>query len=133
MKSRILIFVAVVLAIMVVACSETDEAKEQKQVVVDAFTKLYNGDVEGYLECVDFGHPLDSAHIAMQKLLLSSYVEEVEARGGISEIEPTGTKFESDTVVYVYYALKYNNGTRESHFQLLEYKEGKWKMKVMLD
>ncbi len=127
---KIVIFIFV--SALFVACAiESDEAKLQ-QLVVKSVTALHEGDVDTYLQTVNYGEELDSLHENLLRQMLTRYVENVSQKGGIELVEANTCTIENDSIAKVDYVLTFKDGTRESRIaQLIRMVDG-WKIKESL-
>lgn len=127
---KILVYIAVCLLFF--ACeSESDESKLQ-QLVVKSVTALHEGDVDTYLQAVDYGTALDSLHEDLLRQMLTRYVNNISRKGGIELVEAKTCTIANDSVASVGFVLTFKDGTRESRIaQLVRLVDG-WKIKESL-
>ena len=77
------VVVYILACVLFLACStESDEAKLQ-QFVVTSVTALHEGDIDTYLQAVDYGSELDTLHEQLLRQMLSRYVDNVSRFGGL--------------------------------------------------
>lgn len=124
--------VYIALCLLLLACAgESDESKLQ-QLVVKSVTALHEGDVDTYLQTVDYGAELDSLHEELLRQMLTRYVESISRRGGLGLVEANTCTIDNDSVASVGYVIAFNDGTRERRIaQLVRMVDG-WKIKESL-
>jgi hypothetical protein len=123
---RILLYIVV--CICFIACvEESDEAKLQ-QLVVKSVTALHEGDIDTYLQAVDYGTELDSLHENLIRQMLTRYANNISRYGGLELVEANTCTIENDSIARVGYVLAFKDGTRESRIaQLVRMADG-WKI-----
>ena len=121
------------MAVSVSCHKDTDPMTEQKQLVTDQLTALYQGDIDGFMSQADYGDfdLTDSVRYNAVKETLKAFIKGfISTNGGFSRIEATSAEMNPDSTVTVYYDLYFNNGQAESHSQKVTCTDGVWKLRV---
>lgn len=122
------VVVYILACVLFLACStESDEAKLQ-QFVVTSVTALHEGDIDTYLQAVDYGSELDTLHEQLLRQMLSRYVDNVSRFGGLEFVEANTCTINNDSVASVGYVLMFKDGTRESRIAQLARLADGWKI-----
>ena len=123
---RILLFV--ILCVCFIACAEDSDEVILQQLVVKSVTALHEGDIDTYLQAVDYGAELDSLHENLIRQMLNRYANHVSRLGGLELVETNTCTIENDSIARVGYVLSFKNGTRESRIAQLVHKADGWKI-----
>lgn len=123
---RILLFV--ILCVCFIACAEDSDEVKLQQLVVKSVTALHEGDIDTYLQAVDYGAELDSLHENLIRQMLNRYANHVSRLGGLELVETNTCTIENDSIARVGYVLSFKNGTRESRIAQLVHKADGWKI-----
>ena len=123
---RILLFV--ILCVCFIACAEDSDEVKLQQLVVKSVTALHKGDIDTYLQAVDYGAELDSLHENLIRQMLNRYANHVSRLGGLELVETNTCTIENDSIARVGYVLSFKNGTRESRIAQLVHKADGWKI-----
>ncbi len=123
---RILLFV--ILCVCFIACAEDSDEVKLRQLVVKSVTALHEGDIDTYLQAVDYGAELDSLHENLIRQMLNRYANHVSRLGGLELVETNTCTIENDSIARVGYVLSFKNGTRESRIAQLVHKADGWKI-----
>ena len=123
---RILLFV--ILCVCFIACAEDSDEVKLQQLVVKSVTALHEGDIDTYLQAVDYGAELDSLHENLIRQMLNRYANHVSRLGGLELVETNTCTIENDSIARVGYVLSFKNGTRESRIAQLAHKADGWKI-----
>ena len=123
---RILLFV--ILCVCFIACAEDSDEVKLQQLVVKSVTALHEGDIDTYLQVVDYGAELDSLHENLIRQMLNRYANHVSRLGGLELVETNTCTIENDSIARVGYVLSFKNGTRESRIAQLVHKADGWKI-----
>ena len=123
---RILLFV--ILCVCFIACAEDSDEVKLQQLVVKSVTALHEGDIDTYLQAVDYGAELDSLHENLIRQMLNRYANHVSRLGGLALVETNTCTIENDSIARVGYVLSFKNGTRESRIAQLVHKADGWKI-----
>ncbi len=111
------------------SCARTPEQQVARS-LEDALETLYEGDVDEYMQTLDFGAPLDSAHYALyseavrQQLLQEGHEQKVTS-WHVSEV-----KFQNDTLATAFYTLYLASGDSLCKGQKMAKTDGVWKMRM---
>ncbi|MBO4397659.1 MAG: hypothetical protein J5805_03895 [Bacteroidaceae bacterium] len=130
-----MVFVIITIATLLFSCdSEENKAKYQKELLTSTMTSLYQGDINGFLSHADysvFDIENDSTRRNIISILLQKHINKMQSIGkGVSHIEATDAKFESDSTIYVFYNIHFNNGTKRSLSQKMTCTNGEWKLRM---
>lgn len=130
-----MVFVIITIATLLFSCdSEENKAKYQKELLTSTMTSLYQGDINGFLIHADysvFDIENDSTRRNIISILLQKHINKMQSIGkGVSHIEATDAKFESDSTIYVFYNIHFNNGTKRSLSQKMTCTNGEWKLRM---
>ena len=123
---RILLFV--ILCVCFIACVEESDEVKLQQLVVKSVNALHEGDIDTYLQAVDYGTELDSLHENLIRQMLNRYANHVSRLGGLELVEANTCTIENDSIARVGYVLAFQNGTRESRIAQLVHKADGWKI-----
>lgn len=111
------------------SCARTPE-QQVAQSLEDALKTLYEGDVDEYMQTLDFGVPLDSAHNGLyseavrQQLLYEGHEQKVTS-WHVSEV-----KFQNDTLATAFYTLYLASGDSLCKGQKMIRTDGTWKQRM---
>lgn len=123
------IFLAFLCLGLLCACARTPKQQVARS-LEDALETLYEGDVDEYMQTLDFGAPLDSAHYALyseavrQQLLQEGHEQKVTS-WHVSEV-----KFQNDTLATAFYTLYLASGDSLCKGQKMVRTDGTWKMRM---
>ncbi len=129
MRNLIALMIAVC-SLVSVSCGDDGptSAEQASNVVTDALTALYSGNVNSYISHSDFGEPMDSTKVMLLRLVLNRYVDDVSSRGGLKGIEPISSNKETDSLYCVSYSLKFNDGTKMRCVSNVRRINGEWRL-----
>ena len=117
-----------------VSCHKDEDAMtEQKQMVVDELTSLYQGNIDDFISHADYGDfdLTDSVRYNIIHEALSAFVQGINSSdGGFDHIEATSAERTSDSTAFIYYDLYYKNGEVQSHSQKIQLHAGQWQLRV---
>ena len=130
-----MVFVIITIATLLFSCdSEENKAKYQKELLTSPMTSLYQGDINEFLnhaDYSDFNVHTDSIRRNTIKILLQEHINKMQSKGrGVKHIEATDAKFESDSTIYIFYDIHFNNGTKKSLSQKMTCSNGEWKLRM---
>lgn len=130
-----MVFVIITIATLLFSCdSEENKAKYQKELLTSTMTSLYQGDINEFLnhaDYSDFNVHTDSIRRNTIKILLQEHINKMQSKGrGVKHIEATDAKFESDSTIYIFYDIHFNNGTKKSLSQKMTCSNGEWKLRM---
>ena len=116
---------------MLCACARTPE----QQVAHDlekALSELYEdeGDVDAFMERVDFGAPLDAAHYALYSEAVRQQLQHEGHEQKVTSWQVSEVKFQCDTLATAFYTLYLANGDSLCKGQTMVYSEGDWKLRL---
>lgn len=129
MRSLTILLIAVC-SLVFVSCGDDapTPAEQASNVVTDALTALYSGNVDSYISHSDFGEPMDSTKVMLLRLVLKRHVDEVSSRGGLKGVEPISSSRETDSLYCVSYSLKFNDGTKMRCVNKVRSINGEWRL-----
>lgn len=124
----VLLFVALCF-VLCLSCSRTPEQQVARS-LEEALETLYEGDVDEYMQTLDFGAPLDSAHYALysevvRRQLLHEGHEQKVTSWHVSEV-----KFQNDTLATAFYTLYLASGDSLCKGQKMIRTGGTWKQRI---
>lgn len=130
-----MVFAIIVIAFLFSSCnSDKDKAIIQKELLTSAMNSLYHGDINEFLnhaDYSDFNVHTDSIRRNTIKILLQEHINKMQSKGrGVKHIEATDAKFESDSTIYIFYDIHFNNGTKKSLSQKMTCSNGEWKLRM---
>ncbi|MBQ9641732.1 MAG: hypothetical protein IJV06_09275 [Bacteroidaceae bacterium] len=106
-------------------------ADEAKAVLVEALSALQVGNVDGYVQHVDFGGDMDSLQHSVLSALLRQHLDQrTQQRGALTGIEALDGKMRGDTVCTVFYQLTFADSTVEVASQKMVKVGSVWKIRV---
>lgn len=131
-KSMVITFI--LMCLIVFSCEDKDKTKLQKELLTTSMTALYQGNIDEFLshaDYSDFDIKNDHYRRMIVTTLLKQQVEKTQSTGkGVNRIEPTAAKIETDSILYVYYDIHFNDSTKQSLSQKIEFINGEWKLKM---
>ena len=116
--------------LLLISCSSKTDADRAQDVLVESLTAFYGGDIDAYISHSDFGTDLSAGKDSLMRLVLQRYVDEVQQRGGLKEVEPIHAEQQDDSTILVNYALRFNDGSREMCIKQMRRRDGEWRMCV---
>lgn len=124
----------ILMCLIVFSCEDKDKTKLQKELLTTSMTALYQGNIDEFLshaDYSDFDIKNDHYRRMIVTTLLKQQVEKTQSTGkGVNRIEPTAAKIETDSILYVYYDIHFNDSTKQSLSQKIEFINGEWKLKM---
>jgi len=110
---------------------KTDMGMAPKMALDSALSKLYGGDIDGYIECLDFGSRIDTlTRMQVEKMLYMAAKTTHSNKGDFLDYKVTGAEMKGDTVAYVFYKLDFANDTAEVCSEKMVYRDGRWRIRV---
>ena len=113
--------------------AEEDTMEEQKQMVVDELTSLYQGNIDKFIKNADYAdYDLnDSVRYNVVRTTLAAFVSQITSNnGGFDHIEATFAERTSDSTAFIYYDMYYKNGDVHSLSQKIMLHGNKWQLRV---
>ena len=122
----------ILIVFALVSCDHQTELEKVQDEVMTTLTAFYDGDVDTYINNVDFGTELNVDKDSVLRLVLQRYLGEVQRKGGILSIEPLSAELTDDSTALVKYSLNYNNGDSETCIRHIRKQDGEWRIAVSL-
>jgi hypothetical protein len=123
----------IVLLLLFTACWSKNELPEDqaKATLRKALSTLHSGNVEGYMQYVDFGGEMDSVQRAMMLYVLKQHQDlRAQQKGTLIGIEAIDAEMQGDTVCTVFCQLTFADSTAELISQKMVRVGEDWKIRV---
>lgn len=124
-------FLAVLCLGLLCACTRTPEQQVAHD-LDEALEDLYDGeaDVDAYMECLDFGEPLDSVHYELYSEAIRQQLQNEGHEQKVTSWQVPRVKFLCATAATAFYTLYLANGDSICKGQKMVYTEGIWKLRM---
>lgn len=125
--------VCVVLLLVLSACWGKEESPKDKakNTLKEALSTLQSGNVDGYMQYVDFGCEMDSVQLAVMQCLLKQHLDrQAQQKGTIVSIEAVDAQMLGDSVCTVFYQLAFADSTVEVVSQKMVRVGENWKIRL---
>ena len=107
---------------------KSDIVKEDLAVALNAYVC---GDMDTYFSCVDFGEEIDSIHSLILRKAYDQYKVSLDkAQRQAISAEPTLVSFVNDSVAYVYYNIRFQDGSEETCSHKMVRSADHWKIRI---
>lgn len=106
-------------------------AERAKATLREALSTLQSGDLEGYMQYVDFAGEMDSMQRSLMLRLLAQHQDlRTQQKGALISIEALDADMQGDTVCTVFCQFVYADSTSEVVSQKMVRVGEKWKIRV---
>lgn len=121
------------LLFLVCACREVavDPVDSAKMVLAEALDSLHSHNYGKYVSSVDFGEDMSREQQKVMLYVLRQHQERQDTlKGCVSSCEIVDAKQESDSVITLYYEMKFADGVSEVNSQKMVRVGNVWKIRV---
>lgn len=130
--SRVKSVICLVVTVLTIltSCSRTPEQRVA-DALNSALKQLREGQVDNYMQNLDFGQPLDSLHYSLYSVAIRQQIQHEGHTEQVVDSRVQDVKMQSDTLATAFYTLYLANGDSLCMGQkMVRAEDGSWKLRM---